>query len=310
MKKLLCLTLFIISVFAFSTAQAADLYVSPNGTGNSCSSSNPCSFQTALDIAAANGQPDNIILSAGTYNLSETLTYKPNRAFEGALNIQGAGPDNTIIDGGNSVSLLQIDTTNITVDTASNITLKGITFRNSTTGYYDAVTISTNNASVEVTNCKFIDNQGKGGLGIYSNKSGNITVDSSTFENSNNGLVINTRTGNLNLLNSTFIGDSSGAYIYDYSLGGKFIIKDNTFIDCSSSYDGGGLYLRIHDSLVLSGNYFINNVSKGKGGGALIYIYDMDSSSTLDIINNYFENNTSADLGAGLALGPQWGGYL
>ena len=86
-------------------------------------------FQTKLTEAQSNGADDTINVAAGTYNLSANLTYDPSENH--SLTIVGAGAGSTILDGGDSVRILDMDTTAVPVsDANAHITIRGMTFQN------------------------------------------------------------------------------------------------------------------------------------------------------------------------------------
>ncbi len=58
-------------------------------------------FQNALTTAATNGEDDTINVSAGTFDLSSTLTYETSQAY--SLTVSGNSAATTILDGGDSV---------------------------------------------------------------------------------------------------------------------------------------------------------------------------------------------------------------
>ena len=61
-------TLFLLSLF--TSANAADRYVSPSGSGASCTIGSPCTIATAMAAAVAG---DNVYCADGTYNLTAAV---------------------------------------------------------------------------------------------------------------------------------------------------------------------------------------------------------------------------------------------
>src|SRR4030042_5039733 len=98
MKKIIGCAVVVLCFFMFRSAEAAIFNVT-NVTG----------LQNALTAAQSNGQDDTINLAAGTYTLSSSLDYIPGESEAYSLTIQGAGAWATILDGGNSTSILRIE---------------------------------------------------------------------------------------------------------------------------------------------------------------------------------------------------------
>jgi len=130
-------------------AQAADLYVSPNGTGD-CSLGNPCTFQTALTKAQADGEDDTINAASGIYDITSTLTYARKNFENYALTIKGAGASSTILDGGGSVGALYINTSGLGPDDTAHITIQGMIFRNGQAHTGGGLYIGTYDADITV----------------------------------------------------------------------------------------------------------------------------------------------------------------
>ncbi len=268
-----------------SGSQAAQLFVSPTGTGD-CSSTNPCSLSTALNTAATNGDNDTIYLSSGVYNVNN-LRYAPS-SKEGNLSI--IGDNDVVLDGGNNGRILEIDTT---ADNDENvfIEVKNLVFQNGNMQNTDekgaGLKINAMNADINVEKVIFKNNQitgsGDGG-GLYArSKYGNISVKYCLFENNSvddysGGADISTTEGNI-LLSHSIFRNNSGGY-------------------------GGGASLSVESSVDIKviNNVFINNSStadgNGRGGGLLVEV----SSGQAYIINNTFTKNSSSAYGGGIHI--------
>src|SRR5262249_1498807 len=83
----------ITALAATSTAQAAQRYASPTGTGKACIQLDPCPLETAIEEAKAD---DEVIVSGGTYTPA-----KPLKTPEGVAGIDihgiAGGPLPTIV---------------------------------------------------------------------------------------------------------------------------------------------------------------------------------------------------------------------
>src|SRR5689334_13972771 len=76
----------VVLIFAPS-AQAAQRYAAPSGTGTECTQSNPCSLNEAVGAAKAG---DEVILTPGTYGLVSPLFTPPVTNVQ--IHGDGSGP--------------------------------------------------------------------------------------------------------------------------------------------------------------------------------------------------------------------------
>lgn len=126
MKRII-LSVVMLGLFLASGASAAVFTVTPS-SDNDCGDLE-CSISRALQAAADNGEEDTINLGAGTYNITETLTYIPS-SDSNSLTIQGAGSGLSILDGGDQVQILHIDTTALPDDSSLEISINDVSFIN------------------------------------------------------------------------------------------------------------------------------------------------------------------------------------
>ena len=150
-------------------AAAAELYVSPAGTGTSCSPTSPCSFQTALSLAQSNGEDDVIYVAPGTYNIIETLMYETDDG-----------------DGGHKLVIVAQDPEHRPVlDGGSDITVSGLIFKDGKSFAMGAgLRVRTHDANVLVEKSEFEGNQcfqGIGGGAYLETVSGAVTVTGNRF---------------------------------------------------------------------------------------------------------------------------------
>ena len=85
------------------------LVLPPSGWAGSFTVTDAPEFQEALDTTAVNSQNDTINVTAGTYNVTTALTCWSSEDY--SLTIIGAGVGSTILDGGNSTQILNLETT-------------------------------------------------------------------------------------------------------------------------------------------------------------------------------------------------------
>ena len=290
-------TILIISVFLLCMVNSANAAVFNVST--------PAQFQTALNTAAANGQNDLILLAGDPiYNITTTLTYAPV-AGNNSLTIQGAGIGNTVLDGGDTLQILNINTSGIAGgDGNAHIIIEGVTFQNgNSAGNGGALLVSTNSANITIEDCEFASsaaaNNGSGvfistGSGV-STFSRNIFTDNDggtpasngggAYASSANGITF---TGNT-FTNNNAGSDGSGAYA---STGGPVTLINNVFGNNSggtAASDGGGVYISSADNVSLINNTVTGNSAGNFGGG----VYISTGGSAINIYNNILWGNTA-----------------
>ena len=267
---------------------------------------NAAQFQTALTTAQSNTQDDTINVATGTYTLAATLTYAP--AENNSLIILGAGAGSTILDGVNSVRILDMDTTNVVGgDASADITVRGMTFQNGAiTGSGGGLRVETNAAPVTVENCAFSENAASsdgGGARAYTS-SGAITLTNNTFSGnsagSGGGAYPESSSGAVNLTDNTFTGNtttSEGAGTYVYCSNGAVTLTSNTFSGNSAGWEGGGASIYpSNGTATLTNNIFSDNSSVNFGGGAYVHT----GGVMVTLTNNTFSGTNTALSGGGL----------
>src|SRR3990172_7315794 len=272
-------------------------------------------LRNALDMAATNGEDDTINIAAGTYNTDGTTFDYPLDIVAGdenfALTIVGEGPGVTILDGGNSEQVLDIQTWNIPDDSNVNITITGLTIQNGndpTPTGGGGLYVRTESANITIENCEFGNNSAAGGGGarVHSD-SGDVTLNNNTFtDNSGGGASVGNELGNITLTDNTFTDNSAdcdggGADVF---AAGNVTLTDNTFTDNSADSDGGGAGVETFSGdVTLTNNIFDNNSVGSRGGGAFI---DNDEGITT-LTNNSFTNNSAPSDGGGARVQAQLG---
>src|SRR3990172_1856437 len=294
-------------------------------------------LRNALDMAATNGEDDTINIAAGTYNTDGTTFDYPLDIVAGdenfALTIVGEGPGVTILDGGNSEQVLDIQTWNIPDDSNVNITITGMTIQNGndpTPTGGGGLYVRTESANITIENCEFGNNSAAGGGGarVHSdsgdvtlnnntftdnsgggasvgNESGDITLTDNTFTNnsvaggSGGGASVGNESGDITLTDNTFTnnsvaGGSGGGATVDTELG-NVTLTNNTFTDNSADSDGGGADVFAAGNVTLTDNTFTDNSADSDGGGAGVETFSGDVTLT----NNIFDNNSVGSRGGG-----------
>ncbi|MCX7989704.1 MAG: hypothetical protein N2648_03575 [Aquificaceae bacterium] len=154
-------------------------------------------LQQALMQAQNNGQDDVICVQAGTYQVTQTLTYEtPNGDNGKKLTIRAVGGQ-VVLDGGYSVRIMHIntDSDNNGGDAGADVTIEGIGFQGGRTeyNYGGGLYVRTRQANITLINNTFSSNIAyfwgesfsQGGGAYLSSGSGNITLTNNTFSDNN-----------------------------------------------------------------------------------------------------------------------------
>ena len=281
--------LLLLAIFLeIDSVIADDIYISPIG-GGSGTINDPVDFQTALNLAADNGDSDDILyLQTGTYN--GNFVYNPV-ADNGNIEIQGGwnddysmrniDPANTVLDGSNAGNVMKFkDFASSTV--SGSIKVEGVTIRNGRSSL---------------------------GAGIYA-----FTIPPGTIEIRNN-IIENNEAQGLGGGCTLACGDWGG------NVGGTIVLADNIirnnkatgFMDAGTAEtgEGGGCSVFATGETILVNNLIHNNSSgtsdtfEGLGGGILVELY----GGTTHLVNNTITNNrvfkaqgTTSGTGGGIVL--------
>ena len=276
---------------------------------------NVSEFQAALDTAATNGEDDTINVTAWTYNVATTLTYWSLENY--ALEIIGAGIGSTILDGGNSIQILNLETTADNAD----VTVRGIAFHNGNSMYGGGLQITTNGATITIDSSGFIGNacsQVGGGVNAYSTI-GNISVSNCFFEGNSSGdnaaglfaqsegsgTVISLMHCSFN--NNSAARDAGGAMLYPLGSEASIAAESNNFEFNQAGAPfgcGGGGWIRApggNVTVIYHNNTFSANASLGgsEGGGGTYIELPTGFNNTLIYSNNTYNNNSSTTSGGG-----------
>lgn len=270
-----------------SSFAAVEFYVSPNGDdGNDGSKGNP--FQTV----------EQAILSL-TDNTETTIYLEKDATFMiGKLDLMEnkivtiIGENSTIkgaeqpgYEGGEANRILR-------AATGCQVKISGVTFQNGRqVGYFPGGAIFFTGKTLEIDNCKFIDNEGGSCGGAIACRGGDVVVKNSYFEN-----------------NYILGGGARGAAIThcgyaDYSPS-SLTVENCAFIDNDLTQGGQGPAISIYDPSTEGGSYssinsltvvnstFINNTSTDAYQAAIDISGNTDCTTTL--VNNTFYNNDGA----------------
>ena len=215
MKRVLCA----LSILACSaTANAATRFVSNSGSdvGDCTTSGTPCqTIQYALEQAV---DADLIQIAAGTYNENVEI---PVGVFTSALTFTGAGPDQTIVDGGGIDPVFRVD-----IPETPTITINDLAIQNGLDNEgggisawrvplaLNNVLVTDNNASEEgggisawQRRCRYRSYHY--GLGLQNNEAGDEELENGE----GGGIYISNVEATIN--NSTIQGNTAHPYTFD-----------------------------------------------------------------------------------------------
>ena len=268
----------------------------------------PVQFQSALTEAQSNEEDDTINVAAGTYNITSTLTYSTNNGDNGhKLTIQGAGADQTVLNGGGSVQILDINTDadDNGGDAGGDITIKDMAFENGRGDSGAGVYVHGYSINITIKENTFSGNSAdsQGGGAVADSFSGTVTIKNNTFSANSSyyggGVNADSYSGTVTIKNNTFSGNSadySGGGVNACSVSGTVIITNNTFSGNSADYGGGvDAYSDSGTVTIINNTFSQNSANYYMGGGVDAYSY----SGTVTIINNTFSGN-SAKCGGGV----------
>lgn len=209
-------------------------------------SGNPayCTVQAAVNSASSG---DTISIAAGTF-ASADITDK-------SLILEGTSATSSIIDGGNTDTVISISNT-----AAMSLTLRNLTIQN---GLGSGIAAPGNEVTLTVENCLIQNNAttGSGGGINFGSSSGTLSVSSSLIYNNTAdrgaGIYIKYSSATANIVNSTIStnnADNGGAAIKSSgltTLASNTIVNNDSDADDDASSDGGAVYVGVGGVLYL-----------------------------------------------------------
>lgn len=270
-----------------SSFAAVEFYVSPNGNdGDNGSKEHP--FQTVEQavLSVEENTETTIYLEKDATFLIGKLDLMENKI----VTIIG---DNTTIKGAEQPGYEGGEANRILrAATGCQVKISGVTFQNGRqVGYFPGGAIFFTGKTLEIDNCKFIDNEGGSCGGAIACRGGDVVVKNSYFEN-----------------NYILGGGARGAAIThcgyaDYTPS-SLTVENCAFIDNDLTQGGQGPAISIYDPSTEGGSYssinsltvinstFINNTSTDAYQAAIDISGNSDCTTTL--VNNTFYKNDGA----------------
>lgn len=241
-------------------------------------------FQAALTTAAGNGEDDTVNVAGATYGVGTTLMYAPGGGETFDLTINGAGAASTILNGGGSVQVLNLQGN-------GNVSLSGVTITNgSETG------------------------QGGGLLGQA--LSGTFSISDTTISNSTaTGFGGGAQIGgmHISITNSTISGNTAGGNgggleLFCSDTASTLALTNSTISGNTADGTGGGIDLAGCPTATIDGTTISDNSNTPGNFGTGLFV-DINTATTLTINNTTISGNSTggpcgvgADSGVGAAL--------
>ena len=250
-----------------NAAPTAALYVTTTGSdAGVCTIGAPClTIQRAVVVG---GDGDVINVAAGTYAITTPITLTEK------LNIQGAGSATTILDGGGTSRIFNIE---------AGVTISGFNIRNGSSDGGSGIKINVDrNFAGLVGAVNILNNiiQGHVAAGGGFPVGSGIKVD---------GAIVN-------VTNNTIQGNNKSAVRINDSAGATF--SNNIFQNnISGAQDGAALWVDGNSVFTLTGNAFTGN--QGEYGGAIAI---SKLTNTGLIFSNTLQGNTAAELGGAIYI--------
>ena len=342
---IIIILLSILFTFSFTSSWAANIYVSDNGTGAG-TKTKPASFQSALDKARTNGQDDVIFLKQGYYALTAQLAYGSAGTDSKSVTVSGgwnadyskqsADPSMTVVDGNNSIRLLDLSADAAGMDIV--VIIENVHFqRGSSTGSPGAAirAMQTNGGTMSLTirNCDFNSNwTNSTGGAIYSigtlhvadstfwfnhgssggaiGISGTATIEGCDFRANDNiggwqGSSVYAGSGALKVSRSIFRGQDDGVSssgpgspVYVHT-GVSLTVTGSVFSINVIDYWGSAIQLWDASGVIRDTVFFDNKAGLLSGFGAVTYLNNSGGDESIEITNCTFYGNTSASGFAG-----------
>lgn len=291
-RRLLCALLF-------TTAWAQAATITVNTTSDTTANDGQCSLREAVtasndqtasgdaqgECAAGSDEQNIITLPAGTFNLSNSLTLSSD------IRLNGAGMNESLIDGGNTVRVLYLNS-------GYRLSLNGVRIIGGNVSGSGGGLYMATGSFARIENSRFSANEASSNGGaIFLDDEAYLDVFSSTFTNNNasSGGAIYSDYGVVSLSGSTLSGNSAsseGGAVYLYI--GNLTARSSE-LSGNSADDGGALYVYYSSNVQLEDVTVDNNTASSDGGGINLYDY-----SLLRITGGSVSNNSASANGGGV----------
>ena len=283
----------------FTVNSAADEVDASPGNGACAAAGGACTLRAAIQEANALAGTDMVVLPAGIFRLTLVGAGEDSAATGDldilqSIDIAGAGPDATVIDGLGADRVFH-------VVGASGLTLSNLTVRNG-------------------------DATGSAGGGIFHVGPSPLVLSGVRLEDNHadTGGAVFVANGELTVAGSVFQGNASAGGAGIFKVGSGFLaISGSEFTSNRSTGPGGAVYCGSMPAVAVSDSHFTSNASNA--GGALY----LAGTTGLTLTGSRFESSTATGPGAslfyagtgavtiagsaflgGVSLGPGAGGFV
>ncbi|MFA4817199.1 MAG: choice-of-anchor Q domain-containing protein [Parcubacteria group bacterium] len=318
---ILLFDVFGMAPYQFATGQAksseaAEYYVSPAGSGTTCSNASPCPMLYGVNTKAVAG--DTVIFKTGTYNRTNELApgyllYITHGGTDGNLiTLKSETKYGAILDGENNDECVAFN------KYASYIRIENFEIKNCTVGIISSDTPGASNIYIYGNH---IHNLTHHGIDFVSG-SNYWTIDSNIIHDLDPtpvnptwhpyGIYAAYDVSNTTIVNNVFYNIKNGYHIHIYAHGDpdpqqNTKIVNNTFADESLEYTGQIIIAAVSPNLLIENNIFYNPTTAairavyyGNIGQGIIIRNNLTNSSLIctgtDCGNLTFANNiTSSD---------------
>ena len=319
------LSVFLVEV-GTPPAAADTLFVDPGSAGCDDSIGSPyCTIQAAVDAASS---LDTISLSAGTHVGSGAYVVDMSLTTQKSLTFQGAGMDQTIIDGvGTRPGFRLVDMTFVVHDltvlngfsggSGGGLILQGdavaslhnVKIENANAGAPGGGIYVSSGSSLTLQDSYIVGNEsGVNGGGLFGTGDVSFSITDSFIMNNTaatdgGGIAIDSSIGTpeLTIGGSVLSGNQAtdrGGAIYASLQGGDMTIIDTEIVDNDAGAGGGGGVFLDSGHHSIERSLFAGNDALGHGGG-LHYATAASSGNSIEILNSTFSGNTAVGDGGG-----------
>jgi len=266
------LSFLVVAGFFFSNHKvlAATYNITPSSACTLPDAITASDSDSITGSCAAGDSTNTINLATGTYTLAANLPTIINHS----LTVDGAGPEKTIIDGGNTYQMFNITSSGLN-SVFSNFTTIGAAGTNS--AWYSVEDYS-GGGTLNISNVVFRDSTVAGG--VYVSEPGSITNSSIDNVRGPNGgalFLLGFGTGTFNIINTTIDGSFGGtaAWIEDDGSGSTYNFINDTIANNASSSFPAAAGVQIWEFASPSFNVNLENT-------ILYNNYDINSPFTTD----------------------------
>lgn len=260
-------------------------------------------LQIALDMAESNKKPDVINIGKGTISLKglgQHFIYEPPHRPDPEmeehypLTINGAGINKTIIDGAGG-AIFAIITGRMSNDMGANITISNICFKNVKGSSQSALGIGTNDANIQIENCKFINCKGDEGVGLTAttNVQGTVYMRNCVVDSCYGAIRLSSIRSSSTIEKCKFTNNKDYPVLSLYATYGALKVNDNTFTNNATTTAPVQCIILGGGEIRVAKNIFSGN--RGDASGAL---YVGAVNSKIKLFRNDFHDNQGTESGA------------